>query len=124
MRRVLISVSLIGVLALGVAAGGGVAPAATGGSVSLKIESTGPGTAKYSGKVSSSKSKCRKGRKIEVFHDSDPPFKIGETDTESDGSYSLDGVSPPSGDRVFVVVKPKGRGSKRCKELNESKKVP
>lgn len=124
MKRPAISVSLIAALVLVLFAGGAAAPAQAKDSVSVKAEAAGSGQATYSGKVQSGRSKCRKGRTVQIYHDSDPPFFIGETETDADGKYSYTGISPPSGDRVFVVVKKKGSGSRRCKELNASTRVP
>ncbi len=121
MRRLSIAFALAACLGLLLVAPG---LGRTTGSVTVKVTPTTAGAAKYSGKVSSNKSRCRKGRKVSIYHDSDPPFLIGETETDSDGKYSFEGISPPSGDRVFVVVKPKGNGRRRCKELNDSAKVP
>src|SRR5690349_7268882 len=58
----------------------------------------------YKGKVLSPRDACQKNRKVFVWHDSDPPFRIGVTHTESDGTWRLTGPAPPTGEFVFAVI--------------------
>lgn len=76
------------------------------------------GVAEYVGKVSSPKGKCKKHRKVTVIHDSDPPFTIGETETDEHGHWSLEGPYPRSANDDRIVVKVKG--NKRCKKDSTS----
>ena len=92
-------------------------------SVSVAAKPSVPGNATYVGKVNSGKSRCTKARRVLIYHDSEPPFLIGETTTDADGNYSFEGISPPPGDDVFVVVKKKGKGSKKCKSVTASTTV-
>lgn len=78
-----------------------------------KAEPTGPDTARYEGTVSSKKGKCEKGRRVVVIHDSDPPFTIGETETDENGKWKLDGPYPPNANDDRIVVKLKK--NKKCK---------
>ena len=120
-RGILIMVACAAVVAM---AGASPLVARAPDSVTVKVKPTTPGSAKYTGEVKSNRSRCRGGRTVEIYHDSDPPFFIGETETSGDGKFSFEGMSPPAGDRIFVVVKRKGQGSRRCKELNDSARVP
>jgi hypothetical protein len=120
-RGIVIVIACAAVVAL---AGPSLVGARARDEVTLKVKPTTPGSAKYTGQVKSSKRRCRKGRTVRVYHDSDPPFLIGETETDNAGKYVLEGISPPAGDRVFVVVKKEGDGESKCRELNDSAKVP
>lgn len=75
----------------------------------------------YTGKVKSKNKKCRKGRKVTVIHDSDPPFIIGEARTDEFGNWGLEGPVPPSGDRIIVEVKRtiKCKGATATYEVND-----
>ena len=79
-----------------------------------KAEPTGPDTARYEGTVSSKKGKCETGRRIVVIHDSDPPFTIGETETDENGKWKLDGPYPPNANDDRIVVKLKKDKKKKC----------
>jgi hypothetical protein len=70
-----------------------------------------PAKAKYSGRVKSNKNKCLKGRKITLIHDSDPPFTIGEAETDAKGKWEITGNFPgdPSDDKLIVKVSKKGK---------------
>jgi hypothetical protein len=69
-------------------------------------ERTGPATGDYEGTVTAKK-KCRKRRKVKVFHDSRPRFLIGTDTTDSDGDWDVSGPAPPDGDKVYAEVTPK-----------------
>jgi hypothetical protein len=58
----------------------------------------------YKGKVVSPRDACERNRTVHVWHDSDPPFHIGKTTTENDGSWRLHGPRPPAGDHVYAVM--------------------
>jgi hypothetical protein len=79
----------------------------------VEIEVVGPPPeAKYSGAIKTAK-RCRKGRRVKLIHDSDPPFTIGETTTDENGNWSITGAYPlDSGDDRIIVKVSK---SKRCK---------
>ena len=74
-----------------------------------------PGTAKYKGKVEGKKG-CHKKRKVTLIHNSDPPFTIGETTTDEDGKWEIEGNAPPASDTVTVKVK----GNKKCKPARDT----
>jgi hypothetical protein len=68
--------------------------------------------ATYSGRITSPDKDCIKGRKIKIIHLSDPPFVIGETTTDKDGNWELNGPLPPA---PTEEIKIKVKGSKHCK---------
>lgn len=76
------------------------------------VKGSGSPTATYSGKVKSSK-RCRKGRKVTLIHDSDPPFVIGEATTDKNGKWKITGPYPPSSDDDRIIVKVSG--NEACK---------
>ena len=59
---------------------------------------------KYKGKVLSPKAACERNRKVQVWHNSNPDFRIGRTTTENDGTWSLRGPRPPAGDEVYATM--------------------
>lgn len=61
------------------------------------------------GTVSSTKSRCKRNRKVKVYHDSEPPYLIGETTTDDNGRWQVSSVALP--DKVYAVVKK----NKRCR---------
>jgi hypothetical protein len=67
--------------------------------------------ASYSGRITSPDKDCLKGRKVKIIHLSDPPFTIGETTTDEDGNWELDGPLPPG---PSEKIKIKVSGSKHC----------
>lgn len=101
---------------------GGQTVAAKGGKASTTVDLTEvevnpqTQTGTYTGKVRSTKKKCKDRRKVTVIHDSDPPFVIGSTLTDDRGNWSLDGPVPPPGDRVIVEVKK----NSKCKGTSET----
>ena len=110
--RLRVTFALFAALAL-VAANAGTATAARAPTV-VKLTSVVEGMAGegvYSGKVRSPRPKCRRHRLVQVIHDVDPPFVIGETRTDDDGEWTLSGPLPPHGDQVIVKVKK----TRRCK---------
>lgn len=100
---------------------------ATGAKVPTKIKDTrlvanpGSGTGTYSGKLKSKKDKCIKGRKVTVIHLSDPPFTIGETETNDKGRWELQGNVPPasSPQNIKIEVAP----AKGCKGASRTYSV-
>ena len=77
------------------------------------------GFVEYKGRVDSPSARCIKNRVIEIFHNG---VKIGETRTDEDGRWSVDGPVPPDGDDVTVKVKPKKRRGKTiCKGTSRTK---
>ncbi len=85
-----------------------------------EVREVGPGTAEYRGKVRSSKSRCRRNRKVTVIHNSNPPFVIGEALTDDQGRWSILGPLPPPGDTITVKVKKnsKCKGDKQVYEID------
>jgi hypothetical protein len=84
-----------------------------------EAERTGLTTGDYEGTVTG-KEKCRKRRKVKLFHDSSPRFQIGSDTTDSDGDWEISGPAPPNGDKVYAEVAPKtllrnGRHRHKCK---------
>ena len=81
-----------------------------------KVRAIDQDTARYEGKVSSKKGRCEKGRKVVVIHDSDPPFTIGEDETDENGNWKIYGAYPqnPADDRIVVKLlkKPGCKGDK------------
>jgi hypothetical protein len=73
----------------------------------VEIVKADPGTARYSGKVKSPRSRCERNRKVTVVRDSAPPSVIGDATTDAGGKWALSGPLPPSGHRIIVKVKPK-----------------
>lgn len=69
--------------------------------------------AEYSGKVKSKRARCEKGRRVTVIHDSDPPFTIGETETDENGNWKLTGPYPTSASDDTIIVKV--ASNKKCK---------
>lgn len=69
--------------------------------------------AEYSGKVKSKRARCEKGRRVTVIHDSDPPFTIGETETDENGNWKLTGPYPPSANDDTIIVKV--ASNRKCK---------
>lgn len=74
--------------------------------------------AEYSGKVTSKRDRCVKNRRVTVIHDSDPPFTIGETETDANGNWKLTGPYPTSAndDRIIVKV----ASNRKCKAAKKS----
>jgi len=70
--------------------------------------------ANYSGRITSPDEDCLEGRKVKIFHltEGEKPFLIGETTTDEDGNWDLDGPLPPG---PTEVIKIKVSGSKHCK---------
>lgn len=74
-----------------------------------------PGGTDIKGKVKSGKSKCKKNRKVSVYHDVAPPgpgpedFLLGSTRTNDRGRWAVNTVFAP--DKVYAVVKK----NKSCK---------
>jgi hypothetical protein len=100
-----------------------VAPAALAGKADTDVSVTNltqnaDGSGHYEGEVKA-KGKCKKNRKITVIHLSDPPFTIGETKTDEDGFWQLNGPLPPESDKIKVVVKQ----TRKCKGASETYKV-
>ena len=88
---------------------------------------TAEGTGIYSGVVRGNRA-CRKGRRVQVWHDSDPPFLIGTATTDSSGAWQVEGPAPPDGDSIYAVAKRKklrsGRRHKhKCTAETSAKKV-
>lgn len=73
--------------------------------------------AEYSGKVTSKRDRCVKNRRVTVIHDSDPPFTIGETETDADGKWKLTGPYPASADDDTIIVKV--APNRKCKGATE-----
>jgi hypothetical protein len=69
-----------------------------------------PGVVKYQGRLDSTKSKCFKNRKVEIFHNG---IKIAATETDNTGKFKVTGPEPPDGDKVLVKTKRK-RGCKNA----------
>lgn len=113
MRTRTLAVAVIALLAVLLVAGQAQAGKAETELTGVEVEtSTGSANATYSGKVKS-KRKCRKGRKVTLIHDSDPPFVIGETTTDKNGKWEITGPYPPNpnDDRIIVKVS----GNEACK---------
>ena len=106
-------IALAAIAAIAIPAVAGAKPASSQLDVT-KAKATGPDTATYEGTVSSKKSKCEKGRRMVVIHDSDPPFTIGETETDENGNWKLEGPYPQDAndDRIVVKLKKKKKGCK------------
>jgi hypothetical protein len=90
--------------------------------VKTKLTPEGEG-GRYSGKIKSEKRRCVKDRKIKVVHLSDPPFTIGETETDADGFWDLHGNIPPAGTPQKVKVIVKGDPHRDCEPVKETYKV-
>jgi hypothetical protein len=65
------------------------------------------GEAEYFGQAFSPKKRCRRGRLVELFHDSNPDFKIGQDRTNREGDWRIVGPAPPSGDEVYATMDPR-----------------
>ena len=59
---------------------------------------------RYAGDVSGGPERCQKFRTVQVWHDSNPPFKIGTTVTNAQGKWRKVGPAPPDGDEVYTVA--------------------
>ena len=59
---------------------------------------------RYAGEVASARARCMADRRVVVWHDSDPPFRIGAATTNAQGKWRLTGPAPPDGDDVFAVA--------------------
>ncbi|HKG36567.1 MAG TPA: hypothetical protein VKA89_09030 [Solirubrobacterales bacterium] len=85
---------------------------------------------RYAGEVSSARERCKVDRRVQVWHDSDPPFRIGTTMTNAQGKWRLTGPAPPNGDHVYAVAARKtllrnARHRHRCRrELSQLVKFP
>ena len=87
-----------------------------------------PTTGKYEGEVKSGVPRCRKGRKVKVWHDSVPPFLIGTDTTDANGKWAVDGPAPPDGDSIYAVTSRKtlrksATHRHRCKGARSAKEV-
>jgi hypothetical protein len=109
--RTLVPAILGCALALGVVASVALAAKADTTVKVTSVTENADGSGHYEGEVKSEKGRCKKGRKIKVIHLSDPPFTIGETTTDEDGFWQLNGpLPPPNNDKIKVEVKP----TKKC----------
>jgi hypothetical protein len=115
---IVLAAGLLAVVAVGAAARASIAS-----SVTLADVNEGPHSVAYSGKVSSGKAKCVKGRSVSVHEmmgeepgDHDPLVgPAGETD--ANGDYEVSGHHPPaSGDKFYAEVAKRKVGRKGHKK--------
>ena len=121
--RLRLTVALVAALAL-LATGAGTATAAKA-PTTVKLNSVIEGMAGegiYDGKVNSPRPRCRRNRLVQVIHDVEPPFLIGEARTDEKGRWTVSGPLPPHGDRVIIKVKKTRRckGARRVYEVDRS----
>lgn len=66
-------------------------------------------TADYEGNVKSGKSACEQRRKVILYHDSHPRFRIGSDKTDADGRWAMHNrPAPPVGEKIYAVATFKG----------------
>lgn len=118
MKRFRFAVAAFALLAVVAASS---APAQTKYASSVKITSidapTGADPMKWHGKVSSSKGKCKRGRKVVVFQRLDgPDAHIGSTHSHRKGRWNFAfQLNPSNGDLYYAKVRSKSIGSGACK---------
>ena len=117
LRHSTLALSALALLVALVAAGPAVAGKARTG---LKVDppKVMHDVAEYSGKVTSKRDRCLKNRRVTVIHDSDPPFTIGETETDANGKWKLTGPYPTSADDDTIIVRV--ASNKKCKGAKKS----
>ena len=87
---------------------------------STQLDNVTGGRGDYSGVIGSTKERCLKNRKIRVIHVSDPEFVFGETPTDDDGEWGLNGPVPPA--KSPQVIRIEVVKADRCK--GKSKTYP
>jgi hypothetical protein len=107
-----------------VAALGLMAPIAHADKVTITIGVDAPGQGTYAGEVKAKRDRCRKGRTVQVYDQTNGGFFIGETRTNAKGQFKLFEFVPQSGQQVRVVVPQKKTGHGRCAGVSAIAAVP
>jgi hypothetical protein len=107
-----------------VAALGLTAPLAHADRVTVTIATDAAGQGRYTGKVTTTRDRCRKGRTVQVYDQATGDFFIGETTTNAKGHFDLFEYVPQPGQQVRVVVPEKQTRRGRCPGVSTIVAVP
>jgi hypothetical protein len=83
------------------------------------------GVATYRGHIESKDDDCLKGRTVRLIHDSEPPFVIGEAETDENGDWKIKGPYPSDDDDDSLIVEvDKAKGCKGAEEEDRFYDIP